>query len=72
MVQSIVSERLKRSMTGRLTIFDAQAASGSRMNSCLQPNEPPIGDLITRTRLIGIPSSVATRERAPKVDWVAV
>ena len=71
MVQSIVSERLNRSMTGRPTIMDAQAASGSRINSCLQPNEPPIGALMTRTRLMGSPSSVATSERAPKVDCVA-
>lgn len=57
-------------LTGRPVIFAPTAASGSRIISCLQPNEPPIGVLMARTWLIGIPSSAATHERTPNVDCV--
>ena len=72
MVHSITSVRERWSITGRPVILAAQAARGSRIISCLQPKDPPMGVLMTRMWLMGMPRMVAMAERAPKTDWVAV
>ena len=69
-VQRMVSRRSSWSLTGRHVIFAPAAASGSRIISCLQPNDPPIGVLMARMWLIGMWKSVAMDERTPNVDCV--
>jgi len=51
MVDEMHSSRSRARRTGRRRVIAMNAVTGSKVNSCLPPNEPPMGTLITRTWL---------------------